>query len=273
MNPFVVLGVPYDATEDAIKLAYRKLAMENHPDRNPGDKSAEDRIKEINAAYDELRDDTKRAAAAARFQPRSQRTNQRAHPGFNNTHFDFDEWFRRASQQARRNNDIHVNYTISLEDAFKGKDVSLTLQGVDGPKVVTLTITPGIDNGMRIRVPGSGESHVTGSPPGDLYLTISVLPHARFVRAAQNLHCRAEIPVLTALVGGNLEFDGIDGERISVVIPAGTQPNQKFRVTGYGMPIINGAHIRGDLIVECGVRMPILTDDQKVALTDILSSP
>lgn len=281
-DPFQLLGVPYDATEDVIKVAYRKLAMELHPDRNPGNKEAEERFKAIASAYDELKDPVKRQMAADRAQGRGH-----AHGfghgghGWHNAaggttfHFDFDDilaGLRTNAYQARpRNTDINVAIAISLEDAFKGKEMAITIQTPSGPKHITTTIPRGVDNGTRIRIQGQGEHRYAGAP-GDLFLNIKLLPHGRFERVAQNLFLQYQIDVFDALLGCEVDIEGIDGQTVRVTVPAGVQPGQRLRVGGHGMPLTNGPHIRGDLIVQVHVGIPVLNDDQQNRLRDFRAS-
>jgi curved DNA-binding protein len=276
-NSFEILGIPYDATEDVIKSAYRRLAMEHHPDLNPGDNSAEERFKEVNAAYEELKDPGRRAQAQARAQGRSGFNEAfdvfngfRHHPG-EGFSFDLNDLFANlARQHARpRNNDLTVAVTISLEDAFKGKELLLTIQAPDGPRQITTRIPPGIDNGSRIRLTGHGERTHAFLPPGDLYIVVRILAHERFERIAQNLLTSIEIDVFDALLGSETIVNGIDGSAIKVQIPAAIQHDQRLRIQGHGMPLANGEHLRGDLVLQVSVKIPHLTAEQRSTLESI----
>ena len=283
MNPFQILGVPYDATEDQIKLAYRKLAMEHHPDRNKGSKEAEEKFKEVGEAYEKLKDPVQRQMEADRAQGKPQFRDNPFGGGFGFQHgpggsfqFDFDDLFAGLGVQhpraRQRNADLNVSYAISLEDAFKGKEVALTIQTPGVPKHIATKIPAGIADGQRIRLAGQGDQTHAFLPPGDLYLIIRVLPHDRFSRIAQNLLAEAEISAFEALLGGELDVEGIDGQLLRVTIHPGTQPGQRFRVEGHGMPQPNGEHLRGDLVVQVHVKVPYLDESAREKLRDLLDN-
>lgn len=280
-NPFQILGVDYDATEDQIKLAYRKLAMEHHPDRNQGSKEAEAKFKEVSEAYEKLKDPVTRQQEADKAQGRNPFHNGGRGFGFGfqggNGHFQFDldEIFagiHPGMRQARpRNNDYSVSYSISLEDAFNGKDVSITIQTPSGPKHISTRIPPGIDNGQRIRLSGQGDSTHQFLPAGDIYVVVRVIEHERFQRVATNLLSETEISAFDALLGKEIDLTGIDGQALKLKVPPGTQPGQRFRIAGHGMPHLHGDHLRGDLIVQVHVKVPYLDDDKRAALAALLS--
>ncbi|TSD84521.1 molecular chaperone DnaJ [Mycobacterium sp. KBS0706] len=328
-----LLGVARGAGADEIKKAYRKLAMQYHPDRNPGDHAAEHKFKEINEAYDVLKDEQKRAAydrfGHAAFDggagPRG--------PGgadFSGGFADiFEEMFgdfmggRRGGQraQAGRGSDVRFNLEITLEEAFLGKQATVkvpssvgcevcdgsgaepgsqpvtcptcggagrvrasqgfftverTCPGCGGQgrviknpcrncsgsgrvrkdKTLKVDIPPGVDDGTRIRLSNEGESGMRGAPPGDLYIFLSVRPHALFQRDGADLFCKAPIPMSTAALGGPIEIPAIDGGRAKITVPAGTQSGARFRLRGKGMSVLRSAG-RGDMYVELQVETPV----------------
>ena len=353
---YEVLGVQRGADADTLKKAFRKLAMQYHPDRNQSDKDAEQRFKEINEAYDVLKDDQKRAAYD-RF----------GHQAFENggmgsgagaAGFDFsgsfsdifDDLFgeftgqrRRGpggaagnggQQQARaRGSDLRYNLQISLEDAFKGKQQTITLttsvacepcngsgaekgaepitcstcagrgkiraqqgfftiertchmcQGtgkiIENPcrkcagtgttrkdKSLAVNIPAGVEEGTRIRLAGEGEAGMRGGAPGDLYIFLSVKPHPLFKRDGPNIHCNVPISMTTAALGGNIEVPTIDGGRVKVTIPEGTQTGHQFRLRGKGMSVLRSPS-RGDMYIHAQVEIPVqLNKRQKEILRD-----
>lgn len=260
---YATLGVPNDATEDLIKSAYRKLAMQYHPDRNSGDKAAEEKFKAINEAYETLKNPEKRAAydmMQRASNPRAARADFEFRSGI------FDDFFNAFSARSRqRNNDIEVMCTVSLEDVLDGKDVTLMVRTVNEVKQVSITIPPGVDHGMRLRVAGAGENRFGSLPPGDLLVLIRIEDHAVFQRIAENLLVENEIDAFDAILGCQMDVPTIDGTAVRVNVPPGVQHGQRLRVTGYGLPVMGaGNYLRGDMIVVVNIRIPTgLTDEQK----------
>lgn len=272
-DPYTVLGVDRTADDAAIKSAYRKLAMKHHPDRNPGDASAEDKLKEINIAYEAIKD----ADARARTQGAGRSSGGPG--GFNEFRFHtgadpfsfMDEFFGHGGpfgrQPQRKNQDIVVQYLVTLEQALTGTKVELSIQGERGTRRVNVDVPPGIDHGSRLRVAGAGDNSNANLPPGDLYVAIQVMPHERFSRIAQNLVLEIEVDAFTAMLGDTRDVVLLDGQTVRVNLPAGLQPGQGLRVSGHGMTIIGAPGQRGDLIVKVGVTIPgNLTPEQRAAV-------
>lgn len=261
MDPFAVLGVPRDAPIEDIRLAYRKLAMEHHPDRNGGSKEAEAKFKEINAAFEILKDPAKRAEAQRGPGPSSAAHNNFGFGfggGSGAPHFDFsfDDIFSAMHAKAqRRNPDINGSIRITLLEAFYGVERDFSLQTRHGERKVRVSIPAGVDEGMRLKVAAHGEQFFYDMPPGDLLLQIRVVPDGRFTRVAQNLVSSVTIDAFDALLGTEIEIETLDMKRIVVQVPAGVQNDQRLRVTGHGMPVVNSTE-RGDLIVSLKVVTP-----------------
>jgi molecular chaperone DnaJ len=336
---YEVLGVSRGASEAEIKRAYRQLAMKWHPDRNPGDPTAEAKFKEINQAYEVLKDPQKRAAYD-RYGHRAFENGPgpEAGAGFDFASFAdvFEDLFGdimgggRRRTSATRGADLRYNLTITLEEAFTGKKAQIrvptavpceacrgtgaeggaepqpcptcrgygrvraqqgfftiertcpTCQGsgrtivdpcracggagrVQREKTLAVTIPNGVEDGTRIRVAGEGEAGLRGGPPGDLYIFVSIAPHRMFRRDGTTLYCRVPIPMVTAALGGTVEVPGIDGERIEVAVPAGTQTGKQVRLRGKGMTELQG-RARGDLIVELVVETPVNLTKRQIEL-------
>ena len=262
-DPYLVLGIPRDSTEDDVKQAFRKLAMQYHPDRNPNNPEAEAKFKELVAAYDEIKN------------PKPQQPHFQDHDGpfgfefrTGPGGFNFEDFFnvfhghRQQGQRQPKNPDVSVQYTISLLDAFHGKEVELSIRTPSGTKTISLSIPAGIETGMRLRVAGAGERMYTNLPPGDIFVTIFVQPDATFERLAQNLLYTTEIDAFDAMLGVDLSIVTIDGSTVSVTIPPTTQHGTRLRVAGHGMPVTGSPH-RGDLIVIVAVRVPQVTKEQE----------
>jgi molecular chaperone DnaJ len=143
---------------------------------------------------------------------------------------------------------------------------------VQKDKTLSVKVPAGIEDGMRIRLSGEGDSGARGGPPGDLYLFVSVRQHSLFERDGSELFCRATVPMTTAALGGDVEIPGLDGQRTKVAIPAGTQTGRRFRLKGQGMPSMRNAQ-KGDLHIEVFVETPTnLTAKQRKLLEEFSAS-
>lgn len=270
-DPFAILGVARDATDDQIKAAFRKLAMQYHPDRNPGDKAAEERFKEINAAYETLKDPIKRQFAQGQQSQRGPQFRQRGPDhfefSFNSGGFDFNDVFGtfHAARQ-HRNNDLQTSYAVTLEQAFHGAEIELELRTRVGTRYARFTIPPGVDNGTRLRIQGEGERVYGNLPAGDLYVTIEVAQHQRFQRVSQNLTLNLPIDAFDAILGTEMTVETIEGKTITVTVPEGVQQGQRLRVSGHGMPILTSPDLRGDLLVVLHLTTPQGLTPEQLAL-------
>ena len=277
---YQTLGVSRDASAEEIRKAYRKLAMKYHPDRNPGDKQAEERFKEINEAYQVLNDPQKRAhydrvgSAYSNWQQRGAPSGgfdwsqfARSAPGGTRVEYGdlndlfggeggglFSEFFRTifggggmgaTGTTSRANPAYQQQVEISLEDAFNG--ITLKIQ-VDG-KRKQVRIPPGVRTGSKVRVAGAGPNGT------DLYLIVQVKEHKNFERKGNDLHTTAKVNAFTAILGGEAEVETMTG-KVKLTIPPGTQPEQVFRLAGRGMPHLKSSNTKGDLFVRLKVEIP-----------------
>jgi molecular chaperone DnaJ len=335
---YEVLGVQKGADEAALKSAYRKLAMQFHPDRNPGDADAEHRFKEISEAYEALKDPQKRAAydrfghAAFENGGAARGAAQGFGPDFGSSMSDiFEDLFgdmmggRRAGAgggaSARlRGSDLRYNLEISLGEAYAGRTVEIDVptlvachtcdgsgakpgtgmstckqcnghgkvraaqgfftiertcpicqgrgQIIEQPctdcggqgrrqehRKLSVDIPKGIEDGTRIRLANEGEAGLRGGPPGDLYIFISVKPHDLFQRDGADLYARGPIAMTTAALGGEFEVPTLDTARAKVKVAPGTQPGQRVRLRGKGMPVLRSKDM-GDLYVQLDIETP-----------------
>jgi curved DNA-binding protein len=300
---YQILGVNKKADEKEIKRAYRRLAREFHPDVNPGDAQAEDRFKEINEAYEVLSDPEKRAkydqfgSSWRQYQraggdpsgfdwsqwvgggaPRGTRVEFGGDIGdlFGGTGAGgFSDFFsalfgdmgmrsggfgRRSGGRAR-GQDLEQPVKITLEEAFQGTRRLLEKNG----RRLEVKIPRGVKTGSRIRVSGEGAAGGGGMPAGDLYLKVSVAPHAVFSRKGDDLHREIDLDLYTAILGGETVVDTLDG-RVTLRIPPETQSGRVFRLRGKGMPNLRNAARRGDLYVKVQVRLPERLSDQEKGL-------
>lgn len=276
---YKILDVPRGSSADEIKSAYRKLAMQYHPDRNPGDKQAEDRFKEINEAYQVLGDPQKRSRYDQLGEDYSQWQQNgapgnydwgrwSAGPGVQEVNLEdlfgdgtFSDFFRSifggtAAGQALRGRSsrstpsLQQRVTISLKEAFTG--TTRTLQSAS--RRVDVKIPPGVRTGTKVRVPAGGPTRPDGSP-SDLYLVMDVAEDPAFERDGDNLHTSVTIDVFKAILGGEVEVKTLSGI-VVLTIPAGTQTEQVFRVAGRGMSGLKRPQTAGDLFVHLKVQIP-----------------
>ena len=134
-------------------------------------------------------------------------------------------------------------------------------------RTLAVDVPPGVEEGTRIRLAGEGQAGLNGGPPGDLYIFVSVGPHPIFQRDGHDLYCRAPVSIVTAALGGSFEVPTLEGGRVKVTVPEGTQSGRQFRLRGKGMPVLRGGGMSGDLYVELVVETPVkLSKKQKEML-------
>ncbi len=271
-----ILGVGRGASEKEIKEAYRRLARKYHPDVNPGDKSAEQKFKEVNEAYEVLSDPEKRRKYDQfgenwQFAEQFSRAGGQRFSGFSVgdlfSNFEssgggfesiFDDLFssfgfgRRGGSRTRVwSQPLEQEVEISLEEAFYG---TTRLIAANGHRL-EVKIPPGVDTGSRVRVGGR-----TGEP--EIYLNIKVQPHERFERRGDDLYTEVPIFLTDAVLGGEVEVPTLKG-KLLLRIPPETQNGRVFRLAGQGMPHLSNSG-RGDLFVRVKVMLPTnLTPQEK----------
>ena len=343
---YEVLSVTRTASDQELKTAYRKLAMQYHPDRNPGNAEAEEKFKECSEAYQVLSDPQKRAAY-----DRYGHAGVSGVGGGNGDPFAgmgdigdifgdfFGEMFNmggnsnRRTSRAQRGRDIRFDHVIEFEDAVFGKDVQVTIRRAEacttchgsgtasgrGPSACTqcqgrgqvryqqgffsiartcnacggtgsvvtdpcttcrgdgrqekqhtlqVKIPAGVEEGTRIRYQGEGDAGRYGGPSGDLYIVLSVKPHAFFERDGNDLHCVIPISFSQAALGDEITIPTLEGDT-KLKIAEGTQSGKEFRLRGKGVPYLN-EHGRGDMVVQVAVQTPKkLTKLQKELLRQL----
>lgn len=290
---YQILGVNRDASQEEIKRAYRKLARRFHPDVNPGDRAAEERFKEINEAYEVLSDPQKRQQYDHLGAGWSQWQRMRGAPGgfedFARQWFgqagpqvqyvNLDEIFGQGNlgdlldalfglggtqvrQRPRRGKDLEVPLELTLEEAFHG--TMRRVERGDG-HIVTARIPPGTRTGSRIRLAGQGQPGRGGASAGDLYLNVTVQPHPIFRREGDDLRRDLELDLYTAVLGGEVEVETLDGT-VRLKIPPGTSGGKTFRLRGKGMPNPKTPDRRGDLYAVVRIKVPSRLSAREKAL-------
>jgi curved DNA-binding protein len=290
---YQILGVSPDATEKEIKKVFRKLARQHHPDVNPGDKTAEEKFKEINEAYQVLSDPeqrTKYDAMRAEYQRWQQSGGRRQD-------FDWNAWAAQPGEGVR----VQYGSIDDLEDLFGGDspfsdfftssfgrartrdqegrrgrtarprrgqdlehEVEVTLEEAlrgttrllqIGDRRVEAKIPPGVETGSRVRLARQGEPGRNGGEPGDLYLVIRVLPHPTFERQGEDLFVDVPVDVYTAALCGEVRVPTLEGA-VMLKVPPRTQSGRNFRLRGKGMPRLGNPGSRGDLYARVNLVLP-----------------
>jgi curved DNA-binding protein len=290
---YKTLGVNKKASQDEIKKAYRKLAVQYHPDKNVGNKEAEEKFKLINEAYEVLSDPEKRKKYDElgenwnKFQGQpgggydwsafgnGQQGRRYQHEGDLNDIFGsggsgfsdfFEAFFGRGSGGKRtqgerqyRGQDFEAEATITLEEAYHGTSRVIQIHN----EKLRITIKPGVYDGQLLRIKGKGGEGSSDTHRGDLYVRIRVLPHAVFTRRNDDLYLTQNIDLYTAVLGGDTLVQILSG-KIKVPIPAGTQNGKTIRIKGKGMPESDAPGKSGDLYIKLEVVIPTnLTEKEK----------
>ncbi|MBR3263627.1 DnaJ domain-containing protein [Candidatus Saccharibacteria bacterium] len=272
---YEVLGVSKNASDDEIKKAYRKLAVKYHPDKNPGDKDAEAKFKEINEAHDVLSDKQKRARYDQFGHAGVGGASGGAYGGFsgnpfggfnyNGQTFNFDfgggglddilgnlfGFGTAGSRRARKGADYQTAVTLTFEEAIFGTTKTVTVDGAN----LKVKIPAGIDDGMSIRLRGKGgPAPEGGTESGDLYVRVRVKPHKSLTREGAIILSEEKIDMVDAALGCEIDVETVDG-KITMKVPAGTQSGTPFKLSGHGVPFRADGD-RGPHIVTVIVETP-----------------
>jgi curved DNA-binding protein len=284
---YKILGVPKAATAEEIKKAYRKLAKQYHPDKNPGDKAAEAKFKDITEANDVLSDPQKRkyydelGANWAQYQkfggnpadyaktkrPSYQPPSGQYQPG---PDFDgplgggFSDFFRNifggfgrseerpnSGQRLGRGQDFETEMEITLEEAHQGTVRILNVLN----QRLRMQIKPGVEDGQSLKLKGRGGEDPTGGERGDLYVKVKIAKMTGVERRGPDLYLDLPVNLFTAVLGGKVAAKFLGGE-ISFPLPAGTDSGKTFRLKGKGMPHYNHPEQKGDLYVKIRITTP-----------------
>jgi DnaJ-class molecular chaperone len=263
MDYYTLLGVSKTATQEEIKSAYKKLVMKHHPDRG-GDS---DLFKQINEAYDTLKDPEKRQAY------------DNPQPAWNQSDYNFRSdnindifgSFFHSVNVPRKNRDIKLSITLGLEDVLYGKEVLVRYKTFNGKDCsANVQIPYGIEHGEGIKYRGLGDDSNSRLPNGDLIIFVKILRHPTFEREGPNLKIIKNISVLELITGTKLDIQTLQGNTISVTVPEGTNPGTTLSVTGYGLPD-KGSGRTGNLYVVLKGITPKIKDKNIIERIKIIN--
>lgn len=286
---YKILGLDKNASEGDIKKAYRKLARKYHPDLNPNDKEANKKFQQINEANEVLSDPEKRKKYdqygkdwkhAEQFEEarRQQQSRPGGFAGGGGEQFyefegegDFSDFFEslfgrssgggrgRGQEVKFRGQDIHAELPINLTDAYKTHKQTFTING----KNIRITIPAGVEDGQVIKLKGHGGGGVNRGPAGDLYITFVINNNTNFTRKGNDLYLTQPIDLYTAVLGGEVTIDTLDG-KVRLKVKPEAQNGTKVRLKGKGFPVYKNEGEFGDLFVTLQVKLPTnLTEKQK----------
>ncbi|MGB5895400.1 MAG: J domain-containing protein [Ignavibacteriaceae bacterium] len=290
---YKTLGVEKSASQDEIKKAYRKLAMKYHPDRNEGNKNAEEKFKQITEANEVLSDPEKRKKYDTLGSNWKQHQSQgqgfddffsnygRGRGGTQYTYSgnlddlfgnisgfsDFFESFfgrsgsaERQQGRSRRGQDFEATLYIPLIEAYNGTTKEISVGG----KRVRVKISPGTKDGKKLRLKELGNEGMNGGEKGDLYLTLKIEKDPYFDLDDNNLYYDLYVDLYTAVLGGKKQVITLGGKTINITIPEGTESGKVLRLKDLGFPTSENSKIYGDLLVRIKIELPQnLTNEEK----------
>jgi len=288
---YAVLGVDKTAGADQIKKAYRKLAIKYHPDKNPDNKQAEERFKEITEAYAVLSDAEKKkqydqfgdAGFHQRFSQEDIFRNVDLGDIFREFGFGgrggddiFSQMFGGAGaghggrhhRRPAKGQDYLMRLSLPFRQAILGGERRVDIERNGQTEHLQVRIPPGVESGQKLRVPGKGGDSPAGGPAGDLLLEIQVLDDARFRREGSDLHTTVRIPFTGACLGTTVEIETLE-EAKRVKVKAGMQGGSKIRLKGFGVPARTGQSA-GDLYATIEIAVPKDLDSAQEALLEQL---
>lgn len=249
---YSILGIQRNASADDIKKAYRKMASQHHPDKG-GDTA---RFQQIEEAYRILGDENSRAQYD-NPQPQGFQQFGGFPPGFEDLFRNFHPFgdiF--GNHRTPRNRTLNLQTTITLEDAYHGKELVANIILPSGrDQMINVKIPAGIHDGTTLRLSGLGDDTVKNAPRGDVHLTIQIQPHSVFQRNGDDLIKDLSVSVWDALLGEVVRVTTIDNRSFDVKIPEGTNHDQILNVPDCGMPIMN-SNKKGRLLLKIKIDLP-----------------
>lgn len=282
-NYYDILGVSKGASDNEIKKAFKKKAMEFHPDHNENNPKAEEKFKDVNEAYAVLKDKDKRKQydtfGAEGFNKRY--TQEDIFQGFDINEVlhgfgfggrgapsGFDEFFGGGrSRRPRKGQDMMSEITVTFEEAARGTEKNFTIDRGGRNEDTSVKVPPGISEGKKLRLAGKGFPGSNGGPSGDLYFKVRVLPHPIYKREGNDIVVEHEVNLTDALLGTTIQVPTLEGPK-QVKVPSGTQPLTKLRLRGIGIHSRGGD--RGDQYVRILVDLPKTLTPEQTKLIETL---
>ncbi|MDP4208192.1 MAG: J domain-containing protein [Bacteroidota bacterium] len=286
---YKVLGIEKTATPADIKNAYRKLARKYHPDLNPNDKDAKANFQQINEAnavlsdpekrkkYDQYGKDWQHADEFEKAKQTQGQTSGQRSTGYSETQFEgnFSDFFEsmfggatstgRSGQVKYRGEDYNAELHLNLIDAYNSHKQTLTVNGEN----IRITIPAGIENGQTIKIAGHGGQGINGGPNGDLYITFLIANDPKFKRLDNNLYTKVDLDLYTAVLGGEITIDTLNG-KVKLNVKPETQNGSKIKLKNKGFPVYKNEGQFGDLYITYVIKIPTnLTDKQRTLFIEL----
>lgn len=290
---YKILGLDKSATPKDIKNAYRKLARKFHPDLNPNNADVKSNFQQINEANEVLSDPEKRKKYdqygkdwqhAEEFERQKQQqsassdSRDRANFSGGQSAGDFSDFFEsmfgggggagRSRQPKYRGQDYTTEIQLDLIDAYRTHKQTLSVNG----QSIRITVPAGVENGQTIKISGHGGAGTNGGPNGDLYITFTISNHPTIKRLGNNLFATIDLDFYTAVLGGEITIDTLDG-KVKLKVKPETQNGTKINLKGKGFPVYKNEGKFGDLQISYSIKIPVnLTDKQKKLFEELKNS-
>lgn len=286
---YKILEIKKDASQEEIKKAYRKLARKYHPDVNPNDQQAKHKFQQINEANEVLSDPTNRKKydqygkdwkhadqfEQAKQQQGSRSAGQRQSWSQGGEGEDFSDFFNSmfggsgpsGGSVKFKGQDYQSELRLKLQDAYKSQQQTLTVNG----KNIRITIPAGVENGQTIKIAGHGGPGRNGGPAGDLFIVFTIVNDTNFKREGSDLFLDYDLDLYTAVLGGELIIETMDG-KVKLPVAPETQNGSKIKLKGKGFPIYKQEGKFGDLFVTYRIKTPTNLSEKEKELFQQLKS-